>query len=414
MPKPRYQPPDRLPGAAHFSDCDELRGSLNAVKLVKANAWAWNGLRQACADLEVNYARHREPGCWELAAVALVTSKHVDLQPWYDETTDELWKECGFAGKPPYKRVYLRLRELEKVCDEFLAAAALVIQRCKAHDPRVMAHVHFDFTEDETHAALVHDCQSGESCKHAVMGTRPGRKRAAPGQSLHPERVSTSIAREQREDWNTKDPAEVATAEEAAAPEEAKTVQRGSERVFRVRVGGCWYRTRDADAGTRAYTGPKGAKRFWHGYYSGKAVDHFTGGVVPTVDAADKQEYDLFPAFYDRVAAMAGAAPETVIGDKGFSVEKCFEHATTNGSAPVFPWRRGNAKRRYDQLTHDRHGVPRCKHCGGPTEQVRFSANGGKPRIWVRCIHQPVTDCAAEQTISCKTDWRLLIPLPQD
>jgi hypothetical protein len=363
--------------------------------------------------LESNYARRREPGHWELAAVAFVTSRHIDLQPWWDDTTDELWRECGFNAKPPYMRAYRRLRELEKVCDEFLAAAALVIQRCKAHDPRVMAHVHFDFTEDETHAALVHDCQPGESCKHATLATYHGTKRAAPGQSLHPARVSTAIAREQREDWNTQDPADVTKAEKKVTPEQAKTVQRGASMVTRVRVGGCWYRTRDAEAGVRAYTGPRGAKRFWHGYYSGKAVDHFTGGVIPTVDAANKQEYDLFPAFYDRVTQMVGAVPETVIGDKGFSVSSCFQYATEHGSAPVFPWRRGKAKRRYDQLTHDRHGVPRCKHCGGPTEQVRFSANGGKPRIWVRCIHQPTAGCAAEQTISCSADWRLLVPLPR-
>ena len=367
MPKLRYQPPDRLPGAAQFSDCDELRGSLNAVKLVKDNPWVWNGLRQACEALESNYARGREPGHWELAAIAFVTSRHIDLQPWWDDTTDELWRECGFAEKPPYMRAYRRLRELEKVCDAFLAAAALVIQRCKAHDPRVMAHVHFDFTEDETHAALIHDCQPGEWCKHATLATYRGTKRAAPGQSLHPARVSTAIAREQREDWNTQDPADVTKAEKKVTPEQAKTVQRGSRMVTRVRVGGCWYRTRDAEAGIRAYTGPRGAKRFWHGYYSGKAVDHFTGGVIPMVDGASRQEYDMFPAFYDRVASMTGAAPETVIGDKGSGVTYCFEHATTHGSAPVFPWRRGNAKRRYDQLTHDRHGVPRCKHCGGPT-----------------------------------------------
>jgi hypothetical protein len=416
VPKLRYQPPDRLPGAANFSGSDDLRGSLNAVKLVRANAWVWDGLRQACAGLESNYARHREAGCWELAAVAFVTSRQIDLQPWWDETTDELWRECGFNGKPPYMRAYRRLRELEKVCDEFLAAAALVIQRCKAHDSRVMAHVHFDFTEDETHAALVHDCQPGENCKHAVVGTRHGKRRAAPGQALHPTRVSTAVAREQREDWNTKDPAETAKAEKAAAPTDIRTDQRGSRKVTRIRLGGangCWYRTRDAEAGTREYGGPRGSRRFWHGYYSGKAVDHFTGGVIPTVDAANKQEYHLFPAFYDRVTTMAGAAPETVIGDKGFSVASCFQHATENGSAPVFPWRKGRAAKRHDELTHDRHGVPRCKHCGGPTEQVRFSANNGKPRIWVRCIPQYSTDCAGEQTISCSTDWRLLVPLPR-
>jgi hypothetical protein len=90
-------------------------------------------------------------------------------------------------------------------------------------------------------------------------------------------------------------PADVAARENAAhAPERVEVVRRGHRMVKRVKVGGCWYRTLDLDAGIRAYMGPRVAKRFWHGYYSGKAVDHFTGGVIPIVDSASRQEYDLF------------------------------------------------------------------------------------------------------------------------
>lgn len=146
VPRLRYQPPDRLPGATEFSKDDALRGSLNTVRLLKSQRWAWDELREACADLEVKHARRREPGHWELAAVAFIASKHVDIQPWWDESTDELWRECGFTGKPPYLRVWRRLRELEAVCEAFLDAAGKVIRRCREHDERVMAHVHFDFT----------------------------------------------------------------------------------------------------------------------------------------------------------------------------------------------------------------------------------------------------------------------------
>ena len=153
MPRTRYQPPERLLGATEYSKHDSLRGSLNTVRLVKEQGWASDGLQAAC-ELEVNHGRKREPGRWDLAAVAFVASRQVDLQPWHDETTDELWQECGFAGKPPYNRVWERLRELENVSDAFLDAASLVIQRCRERDPRVMAHTHIDSTEDETHAAL--------------------------------------------------------------------------------------------------------------------------------------------------------------------------------------------------------------------------------------------------------------------
>ena len=169
MPKLRYQPPERLIGATEYSEHAELRGSLNTVRLVKQQAWSSTQLRDDC-DLSVNHGRKRKPGRWELAAVVFVASRHVDLQPWWDESTDELWRECGFSEKPTYDRVWERMRELgEKREGAFLDAATLVIQRCRAHDPRVFAHAHVDSTEDETHAALVHDCQPGESRPRAVL-----------------------------------------------------------------------------------------------------------------------------------------------------------------------------------------------------------------------------------------------------
>lgn len=404
MPKTRYQPPDRLPGATDFSKHPELCGSLNVVRLLKSQPWAWNELRDACAALASGHARKREPGHWELAAVAFVVSGHVDIKPWWANTTDELWRECGFACRPSAATVHRRLRELgERAGDEFLNAAALVIQRCRAHDPRVMAYVHFDWTEDETHAALAHDCGSSDPCKRRSWG-KSSRRRWGRNHSLRVPRAATSVARESREAWNEEEPTEAARHAREAEPDATQQVGRGK----RVRVGGCWYRTRDDEAGVRAYTTNGRVRRFWHGYYSGKAIDHFTGGAIPSVDSASTVECHLFPALYDRAAAMAGHRPETAIGDKGISVADCFKHATTHDTAPVFPWRGGQ---RHDQARFDRHGVKRCDACGGVMYQTRFSANGGKPRLWFRCTFQLTPGCAGEQTISCSDDWRTLIPL---
>jgi len=409
MPKLRYQPPERLLGATDYSKHDELRGSLNTVRLAKRQAWASNGLRDAC-NLEVNHGRRREPGRWDLAMVAFVASRHVDLQPWWDESTDELWRECGFSEKPPYSRVWERLRELGEERDEaFLDATATVIQRCRAHDPRVMAHAHVDSTEDESHAALVHDCQPGEPCKRAEddESGKPPR-----GSALRPQRATTSVARAQREEWNEEDPLESEEHARDAAPQETVTVQRGERSVKRVRVGGCWYVTRDGDAGVRAYTSHGKLLRFWHGYYSTKMVCHLTGGVIPLVDSASTQEYDLFKPLYDRVRRMVGEAPQTVTGDRGFSMEKCFKHATLSGTAPVFPWRaNGTQTEPPDHGTHDRHGVMRCKHCGGETKQKRFAVENGTPYLWFQCEAPREPGCAGEQRIRCETDWRSLIPL---
>jgi Transposase DDE domain len=416
MPRTRYQPPERLLGATDYSKHDELRGSLNTVKLVKKEYWESDALSAAC-NLEVNHGRKREAGQWELAAVAFVASRQVDLQPWWDESTDELWRECGFTAKPPYNRVWERLRELgEERSEAFLDAAALVIQRCRAHDPRVMAHVHVDFTEDETHAALVHDCQPGESCKRDADAGSDAPSGPPRGSALRPQRAPTVQAREQREEWNEEDPELSEESAKKAEPDETVEINRGGRTVKRVRSGGCWYLTRDHKAGARAYISNGKVKRYWHGYYSGKMVCAFTSGVIPSVDPANKQEYDLFPALMDRTCAMAGKAPQTVIGDRGFAVGKCFEYATRKGIAPVFPMRKyGNQSQRPDTLTHDRHGVMRCKHCGGEMKQKRFAIEKGKkketPYLWFKCMAPMTPACAGEQRIRCETDWRSLTPL---
>jgi hypothetical protein len=165
-------------------------------------------------------------------------------------------------------------------------------------------------------------------------------------------------------------------------------VQRGEQTIKRVRICG-----------------------FWHGLYSSKAVDHFTGGVVPSVDSASINEGHLFPQLFDRVKELAGDAPETAIADRGMSITSCFEHTTKNGTAAVFPWRKYGDGLRHDHETHDRHGVKRCKHCGGDMEQVRFSAGNGHPRLWFRCMSPATPGCQKEQTIACKTDWRSLVAL---
>lgn len=119
----------------------------------------------------------------------------------------------------------------------------------------------------------------------------------------------------------------------------------------------------------------------------------------------------MFGPLYDKVKTLVGDAPETAIGDRGLTINACFQHATENGTAPIFPWRQHGKNKRKDALAYDRHGVMRCKHCGGPMSQVKFSTNNGKPRLWFRCMIGGTTDCAKDQTISCSTDWRTLIPL---
>jgi hypothetical protein len=167
---------------------------MTMVRLLKRNRWLWRELRKAC-DLDKRYGRRRERGNWELIAVAFVVSDYVDIQPWHDDSTDSLWQACGFVCKPSYRTTWRRLRELAAVADEFLAAAGKLIRRARSQDPRVMAHVHFDNTEDETHAALVHDCTPDECPARASGGSAC---RGNSGAGARPARQDTKAFREER------------------------------------------------------------------------------------------------------------------------------------------------------------------------------------------------------------------------
>jgi Transposase DDE domain len=233
---------------------------------------------------------------------------------------------------------------------------------------------------------------------------------------MRPERAPTSAARKQREEWNEQEPTESEQHAREAEPEEVVDVSRDGRTVTRIRVGDCWFRTRDPEAGTRAYKRNGKTTRFWHGYLSAKVVDAYTGGAIPSVDPANRQEYDVFPELMDRVCKMAGKTPQTVTGDRGYAVEKCYEYATRRGIAPVFPTRKsGTQSQRPDALTHDRHGVKRCDHCGGEMKQTRFAVEKGKtkdtPWLWFKCIAPATPECEGEQRIRCETDWRSLVPL---
>lgn len=235
MPQTGFQPRDRLIGATAFARDDAVRGSLNVVRLLKGNRWLWRELRDAC-DLDRRYGRRRERGHWELAAVAFVVSDYVDIQPWHYDTTEDLWTACGFESKPSYRTTWRRLRELADVADAFLDATGKLIRRARSQDPRVMAHVHFDNTEDEPHAALVHDWEPG-GCPRRRQGHAAGRGRSGVGE--RPARLATRAFREERQQLNALVPQTAEREKAEHEPERWEVVRRGNRLVKRVEVGGC-------------------------------------------------------------------------------------------------------------------------------------------------------------------------------
>jgi hypothetical protein len=397
----RITPPVHLPGATEFSADRELLSPIWVVEMLKQTAWVFSDLEKATA-LDKDWGRRKEPGSWALVYMAFVVSGFTDIEPWWANTGDELWRACGFDTRPAYQTTYERFVELEEVREEFSLAAAKLIQHARRHEPRIGNHIHVDGTEAETHAALVHDCKPGEGCLFG--GAKPKRTAARP------KRESTERVRAERQKDAGLAPDETLDPElELGDADEVMELPDGR---MRVRVGQHWYRTLDSTAGIRAYTGPRGAKRFWHGFYNEKATDHFTGAPIAVgVYSASRQEYAIYPDLFERASAALGENPQSVVCDKGYSVESVFAFNTSLGVASVMPWRKRRGQdTRQDVGSHDRHGIPRCRHCGAPGKFVRFNKSP-KPRLWFHCVAGTTPACNKDQSILCSKDWRLLLPL---
>jgi hypothetical protein len=402
MPTTRIRPPAHLPGATEFSADRDLLSPLWFVKTLKQTAWLSRELEET-TRLDSGVGRRKDPGSWALAYLAFVVSDSVDIEPWWKQTSTEIWRACGFPKRPPYPTVHERFTALEKASDAFRNIAAKLIQHCRRHDANIGAHVHVDGTEAETHAALVHDCRPGEGCAwHSAKPKRTAKR---------PKRVATEIVRQERQKEAEQPPAD----DDKLALGDVTEIRELSLGRKRIKIGEHWFRTLDASAGIRAYTGPRGAKKFWHGFYNIKGVDHYTGAPLAVgVYSASRNESHSYPDLLERIQTALGENPQTVVADKGFSLTDVFALNTSLGIASVIPWRKVNGQEtRRDQESHDRHGVPRCKHCGAPSTFVRFRAvaQGKGPRLYFRCELQATAACKSEQSISCSKDWRLLIPL---
>jgi len=303
--------------------------------------------------------RPRKAGEW---ALAYTNSAERELRRWHQRSPDELWTRAGFATRPSYHTAYENFNALEAHEEAFAAVAARLIRiAVERSDGKVGHAVHVDGTEAETNSRLVHDCRDDE------LDT------CARGLKL-PKRLSPGDARDERHRLAIEEPTDDALwgeADELAA----------DERGLRIRVGKCWFRLSDEEAGVRAYTSAAGkTRKFWAGYYNLKAIDHYTGGVLATrVVSASTQEHHAYPELYERLVESLGDKPMAVVAHKGFSVSAVFEQHTRDGVASVIPWRKHVSEPvRKDHLPrYDRHGIPHCKHCEHEATLVRFQHDTG-------------------------------------
>lgn len=171
-------------------------------------------------------------------------------------------------------------------------------------------------------------------------------------------------------------------------------------------------------AGTRRYESRK--KKVWLGGYFQRAVSMFVDAPVAfNVMPANKNEADYWPSLEAKTERALGQRVQAAAFDRGYSIRPVFEHNTRRGIATVAPWRKwrpGMEREDADAERWDRHGVPRCDHCGGPGlfEEAGlgfyFDANH-EPRIRFRCQLELTPQCRCTQSIACEEEWRMLVPL---
>lgn len=390
------------------------------------------------------YGRRRMRGHWQLAYLAFVFSRQADVRPWWQNAGHSIWRAAGFRERPSYPATQMRFAELEhpKIVEAFeMVAATLIRLAVKGSDGQVGRYLHVDATEAETHARLEHICPAGSPCWNGRRRRRNGRPGAAvtadgddptdgnstgPRRDAHAERGTRVTAAESintvRSERHAK--SEEPEPEPDLGPDteigDADRLVRKNDRLL-VQVGGCWYTVLDPTAGVRVYVRGNRVRRFWVGFYNAKAIDHFTGAPVAVrITSASTQEHLTYPALYEAAVTNTGAEPRAVAADRGYSVSSVFEHNTRRGVGSVIPWRAWNqtaTREAEDCDTHDRHGIVRCKHCGSPTDFVSFAKTAGKgrgPRLYVQCSAPVTAACEKRQSISCATNWRMLLPLWRD
>lgn len=426
----RIHSPQHLVGATDWANDPDILSADWIIRTTRQQvALCQPVIDTAYACMTKHWGPARKPGDWVTAFLCFMTSRYPDIQPWLKlGTTAAFWRELGFEDKPPYNTVRDNFIALQKsgAADVFRTGGDRLVQHARRHDERIGRHVSVDGCETETHGGLIHDCKRGEGCPYETgEEVRPSRRTGRGGRGRHhqqprgagtrPLRDTSARAKQDRQNENEMPP-EQAQAHRRA--QDVERVQMTADGRLRVKVGNHWYIQTDPDAGRRTYKGPRGARRFWVGYYTHDAEDDFTGGALAlNVNNASRQEWAIYPELLQDTIEAIGDVPEAVMGDKGFSVETVFELNSKLGIASVFPWRPKNGSDYGpDTPWFDRHGIPRCAHCGAEGQFVRFAAEP-YPRLWFVCSLLGSPDCLdargkpKEQTISCSRDWCTLLPL---
>lgn len=408
-----HELPETLPGATEFTDDPNFGDPAWILTELQRHPDILEPLIEAttCGS---RFGRRRLPGKWALVQLAFTLSGQVDVEAFCNSyRSSSIWTIAGFPnGMPTPQTVWNRLTELEDCADAFVEAANKLIRRCVAHEPQIADYVWTDGTGFETHARLEHHCTDRARCKAA--GGKPAKflKRATEDlvkESRHAETAEPEPA--------TRNPGNTLAASAAPSSPGRHRKRRRPYRYFE--IGGHTYRTLDPDAGARRYDRDTAADRVWFGGIEQAAVSYFVGAPLAlNLFPANNQEFTEWPELLSRIERATGRKPKAVSFDRGYSIKEVFEHNTRAGIATVAPWRKPRHdvdREQMDSEQFDRHGVPRCQHCGAPGD---FESAGlgyykakRQPRIRFRCMLRVTPECSGTQSIACSAEWRLLVPL---
>lgn len=359
----------------------------------------WDGRRAGRPPLD---------GDWAALFLSYVADGSVAVQRFRNKLPGTgLLAACGFRTVPSRQSVDLHFSALEERVDAFDQVTQELIRRAKSQDPRIGENVFVDSTAFHSGSSLEHCCEDLTSCGGRRGAPRSDLRRATPG--------DVNEVHLQESEQELPDPDTPTTRGELIT----LPTGRGPIRFRVIQIRGHRYLTRDLSSGVRFYVNPG---RFWLGGYQQTAVDMYTRLPVGlSVFPADINETDGYPALLEWLTA-ADAHPRIVSVDRGFVSKAFYELNTRRGIAVVAPFR----KRKKDEALRDRrtdaideHGVPRCRFCGGPGDQLShglgpFFDSDGEPNIRFRCLIPRTSDCQRLQQIACRTDWVQLPLLAQE
>lgn len=405
--------PTAVLGATEWSD-SFYNSQAGIIRLLRSQSDIHRELVDATTRPQGMGGRPPLPGEWAVIYLAYIASYERDLIRWWRATDNPLWRLADFANRPSYDTTHYNFERLEQHADDFRAAAQKIIQRAgELSGYQVGSWIHIDGTEAEAHSRLHHACPANhQTCRR--------RRNGQPGSSGGQSRRGGPIAKQSSPDARryrhahdktpTNGPGALSYSRICGYDEKDRPL---------LAIGGCVFRVSDGDAGIRAYSRGGKQVKFWHGYYHLKATDHFTGAVIATIVVnASVNEKDAYGWLLNAIYENLGRYPIAVVGDRGFAYEEIYELNTRLGIASIFPFRPKNQHEKREDLEtdlYDRHGVPRCRHCGSEGRFVSFATGGNSanssPRITFVCQAPSTPGCAKRQTIACSHNWRLLLPL---